>query len=262
MLIVLGLYIFVLSLVLFKFASSSFPTIAGKIWVGVLLFTSLLGFLKLIRTVQSRKHAESLLIGIGFAAASQIYPLFDVMHAWWGMVPIVILLANQLDTVIARYGLYWVMSPAVAALSVLLIASHLSGISKTSAEVDSRDLRFIRLDNVSAGNYKEESEFFEENIKKGSSVLNLCQDGRIFFRPNFVQSESRYFVYWPIMQTIDSMRDSLLRSKPDYVVNCIHANFEELTGIEKKFTSSPYSLVDEFNDTDKTVKIFKVSTAK
>jgi hypothetical protein len=262
MLIVLGTYVFVLSLVLSKFALSSFPTVAGKIWVSVLLFTCLLGFLQLIKALQGGRYAECLLIGLGFAAASQIYPLFDVMHAWWGLVPIVILLANQLDKVITRHGLYLVMSPAVAVLSVLLIASHLSGISKTNAEVDSRDLRFIRLDHLSSLNYKQESEFFERNIKNGSSVLNLCQDGRIFFRPNFVQSESRYFVYWPIMQTIDSMRDSLLRSKPDYVVKCTHTNSDELTGIEKEFTSAPYSLVDQFNDTDKTVKIYKVTAGR
>jgi hypothetical protein len=261
-LIVLGAYLLILLLVLTKFTLTSFPTIAGKMWVGVLIFTCLLGFLQLIKAVQSRRYAECLLIGLGFAAASQIYPLFDVMHAWWGMVPIVILFANQLDVVITRYRLYWVMSPAVAVLSILLIASHVSGISKASSEVDSKDLRFIRLEHVSVLNYKKESEFFVRNIKDGSSVLNLCQDGRIFFRPNFVQSESRYFVYWPIMQTIDAIRDSLLRSKPDYVVKCTHANSVELTEVERKFTSAPYSLVDEFSDSNKSVKIFRITAAK
>ena len=261
-LIVLGAYVFVLSLVVSRFALTSFPTIVGKIWVAVLIFTCLLGFLQLTKALQSRRHAECLLIGLGYAAALQIYPLFDIMHAWWGMVPIVILLANQLDVVITRYGLYRMISPAVVVLSVLLIASHVSEISKSSVEVDSKDLRFIRLDHVSVLTYKKETEFFERNIKTGSSVLNLCQDGRIFFRPIFVQSESRYFVFWPTMQTMQVMKDSLLSSKPDYVVKCTSDDSEELTEIERKFTSAPYSLIDEFNDSDKTVRIFRIMAAK
>jgi hypothetical protein len=196
------------------------------------------------------------------AAASQIYPLFDIMHAWWGLTPILIILANQLDIAITRHNLLWNLTPAVVLASIALIATHGMGMMAPSSEVDQRDLRLIRLDPASAKSYNELSEFFAEQIPDGSSVLNLCEDGRIFFRPDYVQSESRYFIYWSVMEKVEEMRNSLLNSKPDYVVRCSDLNSREVDSIINKFTSAPYLLQGEFKTGERSVTIYEAPAAK
>jgi hypothetical protein len=156
----------------------------------------------------------------------------------------------------------WNLTPAVVLASFALIATHALGTLAPSSEVDQKDLRLIRLDPASAKSYNELSEFFAEHIPDGSSVLNLCEDGRIFFRPNYVQSESRYFIYWSVMEKVEGMRNSLLKSKPDYVVRCSEPNSPEVDSIIKKFTSAPYLLQGEFKAGERTVTIYEAPAPK
>jgi len=158
--------------------------------------------------------------------------------------------------------LLWNLTPAVVLASFALIATHALGTLAPSSEVDQKDLRLIRLDPASAKSYNELSEFFAEHIPGGSSVLNLCEDGRIFFRPNYVQSESRYFIYWSVMEKVEGIRNSLLKSKPDYVVRCSDPNSPEVDSIIKKFTSAPYLFQSEFKAGERTVTIYEAPAAK
>jgi hypothetical protein len=173
-----------------------------------------------------------------------------------------IILANQIDLAITRHNLLWNLTPAVVLASIALIASHGVGMLAPSSEIDQRDLRLIRLDPASAKSYNELSEFFAEHIPDGSSVLNLCEDGRTFFRPDYVQSESRYFIYWSVMDKVEGMRNSLLKSKPDYVVRCSDPNSPEDDSIVKKFTSALYLFQGEFKAGERTVAIYEAPAAK
>jgi hypothetical protein len=260
--IIFSAYFAVFALVLARILLEGFPTIVGKLWVAVLIFACLLSGLVLIKAVQKKNYEECLLVGLSFAAASQIYPLFDIMHAWWGLTPVVIILASQLDFMIARYELVWRLAPTLVVASLVFSAGHASGIASPSSEVDQKDLRFIRLDPSSSASYKEVTRFFVEYIPAGSSVLNLCQDARIFFRPNFVQSASRYFVYWPTMGMVEDIRNSLLKSKPEYVVWCSDPNSLEVDSIIKKFTSAPYLLQGEFQAGERTVTVYAAPSAR
>jgi hypothetical protein len=261
-LIVLSAWAALATLIIAKIILVDFSTLAGKIWVAVLISACLLGGLKFLTALQRGNYQECLLVGLGLAAASQIYQLFDIMHAWWGLTPILIILANQIDLAITRHSLLWNLTPAVVLASITLIASHGVGMLAPSSEVDQRDLRLIRLDPASAKSYNELSEFFAEHIPDGSSVLNLCEDGRIFFRPNYVLSESRYFVYWSVMEKVEGMRNSLLKSKPDYVVRCSDPKSPEVDSIIKKFTSAPYLFQGEFKAGERTVTVYEAPTAK
>jgi len=261
-LIVFSAWVTLITLIVAKILLVDFSTLVGKIWVAVLIFACLLGGLKFLTAFQRGNYQECLLVGLGLAAASQIYPLFDIMHAWWGLTPILIILANQLDLAITRHNLLWNLTPAVVLASFALIATHALGTLAPSSEVDQKDLRLIRLDPASAKSYNELSEFFAEHIPDGSSVLNLCEDGRIFFRPNYVQSESRYFIYWSVMEKIEGMRNSLLISKPDYVVRCSDSKSPKVDSIIKKFTSAPYLFQGEFKAGERTVTVYEAPTAK
>jgi len=261
-LIILSAWIALMTLIVAKILLVDFSTLVGKIWVALLIFACLLGGLKFFTLFQRGNYQECLLVGLGLAAASQIYPLFDIMHAWWGLTPILIILANQLDLAITRHNLFWNLTPVVVLASFALIATHLLGTLAPSSEVDQRDLQLIRLDPASAKSYNEQSEFFAGHIPDGSSVLNLCKDGRIFFRPNYVQSESRYFVYWSVMENVEGMRNSLLKSKPDYVVRCSDPNSPEVDSIIKKFTSAPYLFQGEFKAGERTVTIYEAPAAR
>ena len=78
---------------------------------------------------------------------------------------------------------------------------------------------------------------FEKNLIAGTRVLNLCPDPDVFLKPNFVDSESRVFIFWPEFLKIDYLNESFQDLNPEAVVSCFSEssetfgikNLEELT---------------------------------
>lgn len=242
-----------------KLLIGDFSALIGKIWVAIALYGCLVSIQLILQRFKRREFEVALLAFLGIAAASQIYPLFDIMHTWWGITPIVIVLAHLAERFISLHKLQRHVIGPVIGICVILMSSQVNAIFSASEELSRTDLRLIHLDSTSHDDYVNQDNFFLEHINSGSSVLNVCSDARIFFKPNYVQSETRYFVYWPIMDQISKIRHTVLRSDPDFILFCSNNGFNKTNPVVKKFTTAPYSLVGKYSSNDLGMQIWKRS---
>lgn len=257
--LVSSIYLFFGLLCLAKLITGDFSTLIGKIWVAIVLFGCLFSVQLIFRSYRKREAEVALLAFLGIAAASQIYPLFDIMHTWWGITPIVIVLGHLADRFISLHKLQRHVVFLVIGICVIQVSSQVTAIFSVSEEVSRTDLRLVHLDSASHRRYVNQDNFFVEHIKPGSSVLNVCPDARIFFKPNYVHSETRYFVYWPTMDQIPKIRNTVLNSRPDFVLFCSSSGFNNTYPVVKKFTNAPYRLVGKYSSSDLGMQIWKRS---
>lgn len=176
--------------------------------------------------VQPKKIQFEILTLCAICLESQVYPLFDQMHFWWGspltLLVVVIILMDILNRIEIQPGFLgkW---KKVSLLIILVTV-----LAPWSAQVGASKVAFPR--SVGAMLYTSQSEsdyqhslqkFFDRNILKGERVLNLCEDTDVFFEQSKYISASRFFVYWgEPMSHSQIIYSSFLNSNPDVIVTC------------------------------------------
>lgn len=175
-----------------------------------------------------KKFPTSLLFLLLFAVGmqSQVFPLFDQMHFWWGSPLTFLVVILTLKNTFANTNLYLVSKSRTIFLGVcLLLASILipwiSQLSSPKIAIPSQ----IGLNLFVAPQKSQEGtdlqQFFANNINKGAKVLNLCDDSNIFFESDRYISASRFFIFWgEQMSHAPRIFQSFLESKPDFVLTC------------------------------------------
>jgi hypothetical protein len=227
---------------------SSSQTYLGKFWVAIFLFAIVLFVLNL-RVLFKNQEQISLLVGfLGLSNASQIFPLFDPMHAWWGITPLVIPLSKWLVLSLfpilnARLKLY-----SFIGLSVLMILPYVQGISTQRVyPMNVNDLTLVYSGSTQSKGYETNREFFIREIPRGSRVLNFCVDSDLFFNSNLAINASRYFVYWPTMNDVARIQEEILNSQPDFVLFCNLESASIPQELQEKFTNLPYEKIGSLN---------------
>ena len=106
--------------------------------------------------------------------------------------------------------------------------------------MDTEDLGLISSNSQQAIDYAEKKDFFINNIPQNASILNLCGDSDVFFDSKRVDSASRYFVYWPTMNTSKRIQEEIFTSKPEYVLFCDSPGSGIPQKLKANFTTNPY----------------------
>lgn len=206
-------------------------TVASRrVWIAGLLATAISSaFILLIHLVRQRKLPSfklSLLIGFGFVAELQVYPLFDQMHAWWGATPIIILtllyvLTHKQILCLSKLGRKIIEA---LVLSIVLATSSItfySTLNHDRVPLQIKGFSGILIDWEESREITSTNSFLEKQIATKDQVLNLCTNANVFFdsvsRPS---SASRAFVFWTPMFRLDSLRDDILSSRPTKIVTC------------------------------------------
>jgi len=185
---------------------------------------------------------------------SQIFPLFDQMHFWWGS-PLVFTLV--IIIILDRFGsAYSKLSSLFPVRSILFFILILTVLIPFSAMVNKEKFSFppevakyLYVDKPYSIYQNKLQNFFNTNIKSGSRVLNLCEDTDIFFQDKKFISASRFFVYWgKPMSSLTLIENSFVTSKPDVIVTCQLLHRPTIRYIEENLQKS---LVDKIYTSDR-----------
>lgn len=233
--------IFVLS-VLFLMHSRSIPflssvvVITRRFWITFAISSLLFLSVKLFYS-NFKKHkfnpaptrfSISLIMLLLFAISfqSQVYPLFDQMHFWWGspltfLVAIIVYKDNFgiFFSGLINRSIFTYLGTSLFLISILI--PWTAQLSSDKKVLPTEIGRYIYANQQNAQYQKELQDFFHTNIDDGARVLNLCDDTNIFFEGDRYVSASRFFVYWgEQMSHAPNINQSFLDSKPDIVLTC------------------------------------------
>ena len=153
---------------------------------------------------------------------TQIVPLFDQMHFWWGFSPLAILLIVTLcERFLIQPDVVTVVRQFTIVLVTLLFAANLLGVVN--------QLSFARTPlngSIASGvivndhTDNEISSYLNNTIKGNSKVLSLCPNSNVFFSVKSTRSAVREFVLWSPSLNFKMYRRDFLNSKYDYIVAC------------------------------------------
>ena len=168
---------------------------------------------------------EILLLSIALASESQIYPLFDQMHFWWGSVPaclVLVLVAKErifltsLDISYRSKNKFLILILALSTVAIPFvqqIRGNYYGMPKMTLAGISAPLEVANKQEVL-------QRFFEKNLSMNDKVLNLCSDSDVFFSGEY-RSASNAFVFWPPAFVNDrNIYNSILDSNPSVIITC------------------------------------------
>lgn len=226
----------------------SFQTYLGKFWVAVFLFAIFLFAVNFKALFQNQERVPLLVGLLGLSNASQIFPLFDPMHAWWGLTPLVIPLSKWIVQSLFPILIANLRTYSFISLSILMILPYVLELSTQRVHPMNRnDLSLIYSSSTLSKAYERNREFFIKEIPRGARVLNFCSDSDVFFNSDLAVNASRYFVYWSTMSDAARIQEEILNSQPDFVLFC---NLESATipqELQQKFTSLPYKKLSSLN---------------
>jgi hypothetical protein len=157
---------------------------------------------------------------------SQIFPLFDQMHFWWGsplvFILVVIIILDRFGPIYSKFSRLFPLRVTLFFILVLSVLIPFTAmINKEKFSIPPEVAKYLYVDKPNSIYQNDLQDFFNTNIRSGSKVLNLCEDSDIFFQDqNFIPA-SRFFVYWgKPMSSLTLIENSFVTSKPDVIVTC------------------------------------------
>jgi hypothetical protein len=210
-------------------------TVSRRVWISYYLAVIIYSvFEQLIKVFANYKNSKSknrtfsnrnALVLFSVVGELQIYPLFDQMHFWWGSVPAVILIVivtkeNFIDP-ISSLNVNNKLANVFLILTTLLCLIQISGqLAKPYSRYPQEIVKYLWASPSVSEKQEQLQRFFNTNIPKSSSVLNLCANSDVFFSDADVRSSSRIFVLWPNITEVANMKQSMISSTPDIVLTC------------------------------------------
>jgi hypothetical protein len=223
------LLITTLILVSQEFENSYILTIR-RAWIGGTIGLTLFYVFRILLNSERRKSStypyriQNWLFLYGGIGMIQLYPLFDQVHFWWGLSPLVIPLAMLILSFLTQFQAdvrrLLLLTLILIGTTTILVPSIQAGFS--SAEPYTGSLaKLIRISSDANSDRDELQSFFRKSTElKQPKVLNLCHNPDVFLSPNFAQSASRFFIYWPPFNDIPTINQELSNTHPDVVVTC------------------------------------------
>jgi hypothetical protein len=166
-------------------------------------------------------HPNILLL-ISLCSFTQIAPLFDQMHFWWGFSPLVIFLVYIVQAKLPRvhFAQLHIHSSLVLA-STFLLLMNIVGVSK---QIDA--ITEPMESTIGAGIYLNDatdnriSKFLNNNVAPDSKVLSLCPNSNAIFSLKSSKSAIREFVLWSPTLDFTFYKESFLAADFDYLIAC------------------------------------------
>jgi hypothetical protein len=157
---------------------------------------------------------------------SQVYPLFDQMHFWWGspltfLIVVIVTVDRFKFHLIQAKTLELIKVPIIISILITVFVPWFAQVGAPKIELPrSVSAKIYASDDVAAYHH-DLQQFFDMNISRGERVLNLCEDTDIYFEQSKYVSASRFFVYWgEPMSHSQEIYNSFLNSNPDAIVTC------------------------------------------
>jgi hypothetical protein len=185
---------------------------------------------------------------------SQIFPLFDQMHFWWGsplvFILVVIIILDRFGPAFSKLSsLFPVRATLFFILILTVFIPFFALVNKDKISFPPEVAKYLYVDKPHSIYQNKLQNFFNTNIKSGSRVLNLCEDTDIFFQDKKFIPASRFFVYWgKPMSSLTLIENSFLTSKPDVIVTCQLLHRPTIRYIEENLQKS---LVDKIYTSNK-----------
>lgn len=227
--------------------NAAYFIVLGRFWISLYL-SCLLYFLYslsrrnylAVKNSQDRSRdllRDNFLIFTALAAQFQIWPFFDSMHFWWGSVPAVVIVAMVISKEFSIAHLNLAMQKRIKTSLATLVIGLIIIPWVTQVQVPRNALTLygtqgIFINDSDAILNKNTREFLEKNLTEGSIVLNLCQNSDVFLIGKNIRSATRYFVFWPHMKHLDSIKRSFENSKPELIVTCTLNEFNTDTQVQ------------------------------
>jgi hypothetical protein len=201
-----------------------------------------------------KKHTENLtsefltqrsLLLISLAAESQIYPLFDEMHFWWGSMPGVLILTQVLRSRIVNplvsFGFKKIVFTfCVLGIGIISLLPMYNNINEKRVHFSTTiSKHLVTVDEV-AKNESALQGFFQKNLRKGESILNLCSNSNVFFVPNQFHSSTRLFVYWYPFELVPQYIMEYRNSQESAIVTC---SINQVAVLAKKTEESKIAII-------------------
>lgn len=226
--------------------SSMYLLVINRLWISLIL-----GAIIFFGSVQLKKSFDAwrnyrfidkelqrmnVLALLSIAAQLQIFPLFDQMHSWWGSTPgvVILLLLFKEKFEESSKSTMWENKKTYITFIGTLLIFILPFTLKTlnlGKLTSSQYIGAVYLPTNFGKEIADLQSMFKKNLKEGTRVLNLCPDPDVFLKPNFVDSESRVFIFWPEFLKIDYLKDSFVNLNPEAVVSCFSER-SEIFGIK------------------------------
>ena len=223
-----------------------------------ILFSTKLQSFENTKNYASLKYKALTLFAVSMQ--SQIFPLFDQMHFWWGsplvFILVVIIIFERFGTIYSKISsLFPVRAATVTVLLLSVVIPFSSMVSKEKVSFPPELFRYLYVDKPYSAYQNDLQSFFNNNIKNGSRVLNLCADTDIFFQDNKFIPASRFFVYWAKpMSSLVVIENSFINSSPDVIVTCQSLLRPAISDLEENLQKS---LVNKIYTSDREPIHFK-----
>lgn len=209
--------------------------------IAFMIFSLIILIIQLIKNgtiFEKRNFQKNALVIVSLCSFSQVVPLFDQMHFWWGFSPLVILviltIQQNFSQVIFLERHFKISFLLVAGL---LIFINFIGVSKQLSSADSRMSSSIATGIVVSDSTDNDiSAFLNQHIDTQSSILSLCPNSNAIFSLKSSKSAIREFVLWSPTFDFEKYREDFLEAKYDVVVACSLTNATDAA--QKRINSS------------------------
>lgn len=224
----LAFFVLLSMLILVLFLSqSTYLKIYARIYVGIFLTIVMTVLLFLFQFIDNfgRHFAlkKLVLYSYSLVGSVQIFPLFDVFHAWYASAPLIIALPLILrescsKSISSRNRVVIHLSSLVLAIGTLFGIQALKSFSNEMVSFPLDEVRGVYLSAEQANDLEKQYIFFKSYIPREARVLNICSHADPFFPDNYWSSESRFFLFWPAFSRFNLLERELM--KAEYVTTC------------------------------------------
>ena len=256
----------------------SITVVVRRLWISSTLAIFLTTFLYFLGQFVRRKEEIALklpgfeiliLTGFSFISMSQVFPLFDQMHFWWGFSPGIVLFVVFLSKLISLSQL---RKPTEFQVQFLVTVIGLATVSLPLfqnlrlplEEFNSKHVSYVATSWSPPGKSEDLlQKFFHKNIARGDKILNLCHNSNVFFDPDLGISSSRFFVYWPWLGNQGVISKDLESSEPNVILTCtlnlLQGRIEESTRQQMQIVKTFQSRIEgEVSYTDSNAMTWKI----
>ena len=156
----------------------------------------------------------------------QVYPLFDQMHFWWGspltfLVMVIVIKDNFRTTSAKVKDKLSLTALGIFLLMFAVLVPWTAQLTSQKEKLPNEIGQHIYSSSQNAQYQKSLQNFFHQNIPKGSTVLNICDNTNIFFESDQYVTANRIFVFWgEQMSHAPGMYRSFLDSNPEFILTC------------------------------------------
>jgi len=225
-----------------------------RTWISASIALSIYAFFALVvnslmkgTLFKEGSYRRNILVLLSLSSFTQIVPLFDQMHFWWGFSPLVILIVYVIqERFLKPQTLMIPLRSIYVLLTSLALVMNMFGIFRQVESVkEMMDPAIGGAVYLNDATDNKISIFLNKNIKPKSAVLNLCPNSNAIFSLKSSRSAIREFVLWSPTFSFSEYRNSFLSADFDFIVSCPMVNPGDIG--QQKINASIFKVLDEFD---------------